>query len=85
MFLFIIKRYMDKKYNYIYDMKYSQNQDKFNCDISFQNMMYSQNNMFPNIVMPNISISNSNYLSKKREAQEQLTNNIRPKNRCKSL
>ena len=69
---------MDKENKNIYNMNYSNNKDNLRNEIPFQNMVINPNNIFQFGTMPNIVFVDTNFLKKKREPEELLSNDILP-------
>ena len=67
---------MDKKNENSYNIKYPIKKDNLRNEIAFQNMLIHPNNLFPIGPMPNIVFVDTNFLNKKREAQELSTSDI---------
>ena len=61
---------MDKKIPNSYNTNFTAKNDAFKNEIPFQNMMIRQNNMIPLGPIPNYLYYDTNFLNKKREAQE---------------
>ena len=61
---------MDKKIPNSYNTSFTAKNNAFRNEMPFQNMLIGQNNMIPLGAMPNYFYYYTNFLNKKREAQE---------------